>query len=235
MRPPRETYGSPRIHAELQASGSKHGRKRIVRLMRCAGLTGTSRRRKGVRTTRRDKDARPAPDLVDRDFTAVSGINSGSLTPPSWRRRTGSCILPSWWTPGAGRSSLVDGQPFAHCTGSGRVGDGDRATPPWRCHPSLRSRKRNIHLWRSADVARRPACGRQWDWWAMPTTTPCARASSPRRNERSGAGLRLKRKPKWPASALLRAGTIPFGCTPPWVTARRWHTKAIMEVVTTEP
>jgi hypothetical protein len=35
--------------------------------MRGAGLTGASRRRRGVTTTRRDKDARPAPDLVDRD------------------------------------------------------------------------------------------------------------------------------------------------------------------------
>jgi putative transposase len=67
----RETYGSPRIHAELQGTGSKHGRKRIARLMRGAGLSGASRRRKGVTTARRDKDARPAPDLVDRDFTAV--------------------------------------------------------------------------------------------------------------------------------------------------------------------
>jgi putative transposase len=67
----RETYGSPRIHAELSATGSRHGRKRIARLMRAAALTGASRRRKGVTTTRRDKDARPAPDLVDRDFTAV--------------------------------------------------------------------------------------------------------------------------------------------------------------------
>ena len=67
----RETYGSPRIHAELRATGSRHGRKRIARLMRAAALTGASRRRKGVTTTRRDKDARPAPDLVDRDFTAA--------------------------------------------------------------------------------------------------------------------------------------------------------------------
>ena len=42
----RETYGSPRIHAELRATGSRHGRKRIARLMRDAGLTGASRRRK---------------------------------------------------------------------------------------------------------------------------------------------------------------------------------------------
>ena len=33
----RETYGSPRIHAELRAMGSRHGRKRIARLMHGAG------------------------------------------------------------------------------------------------------------------------------------------------------------------------------------------------------
>ena len=53
-----------------QASGQRYGRKRIARLMRTAGLVGASRRRTGVATTRRDKDARPAPDLVDRNFVA---------------------------------------------------------------------------------------------------------------------------------------------------------------------
>ena len=66
----RETYGAPRVHAELRASGETHGRKRIARLMRDAGLVGSSRRRQGPITTRRDKDARPAPDLVDT-FTAA--------------------------------------------------------------------------------------------------------------------------------------------------------------------
>lgn len=70
----RETYGAPRVHAKLRAGGEKHGRKRIARLMRDAGLAGASRRRQGPITTRRDKDARPAPDLVDRDFTAA-GLN----------------------------------------------------------------------------------------------------------------------------------------------------------------
>jgi putative transposase len=67
----RETYGAPRVHAELRAGGQMHGRKRIARLMRDAGLVGACRRRQGPITTRRDKDARPAPDLVDRDFTAA--------------------------------------------------------------------------------------------------------------------------------------------------------------------
>ncbi len=65
----RETYGMPRIHAELAAEGLLVGRKRVARLMRGAGLEGISRRRRG-RTTRRDRDARPAPDLVERNFSA---------------------------------------------------------------------------------------------------------------------------------------------------------------------
>ena len=67
----RATYGVPRVHAALRADGDRHGRKRIARLMRQAGLVGASRRRSGVTTTRRDPDGRPAPDLVDRDFAAA--------------------------------------------------------------------------------------------------------------------------------------------------------------------
>ncbi len=65
----RDTYGSPRVHAELKADGQRLGKKRVARLMRAGGIVGVSHRR-GVVTTRRDKDARPAPDLVDRNFTA---------------------------------------------------------------------------------------------------------------------------------------------------------------------
>jgi putative transposase len=65
----RGTYGAPRVHAELAAGGELVGRKRVARLMRADGLEGASRRR-GMRTTRRSRDARPAADLVGRDFTA---------------------------------------------------------------------------------------------------------------------------------------------------------------------
>lgn len=65
----RGTYGAPRIHAELLDEGYRVGRKRIARLMQAAGLQGVSRR-KGPTTTIRSERARPAADLVARDFTA---------------------------------------------------------------------------------------------------------------------------------------------------------------------
>jgi hypothetical protein len=33
-------YGAPRIHAQLRRQGHRHGRKRVARLMRAAGLHG---------------------------------------------------------------------------------------------------------------------------------------------------------------------------------------------------
>src|SRR6202451_733843 len=65
----RAPYGAPRIHAELEAEGIQVGRKRVARLMRTAGLVGVSRR-KWITTTVRDRNARPAPDLVERNFMA---------------------------------------------------------------------------------------------------------------------------------------------------------------------
>ncbi len=67
------TYGTPRVHAELFEQGVRISRKRVARLMREAGLQGVSRR-KGVRTTVRCPESRPAPDLVERDF-ATPGPN----------------------------------------------------------------------------------------------------------------------------------------------------------------
>ena len=64
------TYGAPRIQAELADHGTQVGCKRVARLMRAAHLQGVSRR-KGPRTTRRQPGAQPAPDLVERDFTAT--------------------------------------------------------------------------------------------------------------------------------------------------------------------
>jgi len=65
----RRIYGAPKLHADLKDLDIRVGRKRVARLMSLHGIVGVSRR-KGCRTTRRDRDARPAPDLVERNFTA---------------------------------------------------------------------------------------------------------------------------------------------------------------------
>jgi len=69
----RGTYGAPRIHRDLRAAGVRVGRKRVARLLKQAGLQGVSRR-KWPRTTIRAEHARPAPDLVQRQF-ATPGPN----------------------------------------------------------------------------------------------------------------------------------------------------------------
>ena len=101
----RETYGAPRVHAELRASGEKHGRKRIARQMRAAELVGASRRRCGVTTTRRNREARPAPDLVERNFVACKPnllwVADITFVPTA----SGFLYLASgFWTRGAARS-----------------------------------------------------------------------------------------------------------------------------------
>jgi putative transposase len=67
----RENYGRPRIQADLRDEGIGASDKRVARLMRERNIHGASRR-KGFKTTVRDKDARPAPDLVDRKFIATA-------------------------------------------------------------------------------------------------------------------------------------------------------------------
>jgi transposase InsO family protein len=62
------TYGAPRVHADLADAGLRHGRKRVARLMRFAGLAGKSPRRWRT-TTVPDPNAGRRPDLVGRDFT----------------------------------------------------------------------------------------------------------------------------------------------------------------------
>jgi len=81
-------YGAPRIHAELRRRGHRHGRKRVARLMRAAGLRGRTPRR-WKRTTIPDPVATARTDLVCRDFAVdAAAVNTrwcGDITYiPTW-------------------------------------------------------------------------------------------------------------------------------------------------------
>src|SRR6266849_9359959 len=54
----RQVYGSPRIHAALQARGMRCGRKRVVRLMQALGLQAKRHRQHKPSTTSSDPTAR---------------------------------------------------------------------------------------------------------------------------------------------------------------------------------
>ncbi len=62
-------YGSPKITADLKDEGYCHGRHKVARLMRIAGLRGCPKRRFRV-TTQRDPSHPVAANLLDQEFTA---------------------------------------------------------------------------------------------------------------------------------------------------------------------
>ena len=81
------TYGRDRVRAELRDRGVLVNHKRIERLMRLAHIQGVSRRRAYVVTTQRDRNAKAAPDLVKRQFsaTAVNQLWVADMTyVPTW-------------------------------------------------------------------------------------------------------------------------------------------------------
>jgi len=60
----RQTYGSPRLVQELRKEGRRHGRNRIARLMKQAGLFGRQKGRYRVQTTESNHDQPIAPNRL---------------------------------------------------------------------------------------------------------------------------------------------------------------------------
>lgn len=67
-RKSRQTYGSPRIQAELVAQGIRCGHNRVARLMRLNGLRAKQKRAFKVKTTDSNHHQPVAPNLLDQDF-----------------------------------------------------------------------------------------------------------------------------------------------------------------------
>ena len=67
----RRTYGSPRIHRDLQACGERVGVNRVARLMRQHGVQ-SKMAKKFVITTDSKNTLSPAPDRIRREFTRAA-------------------------------------------------------------------------------------------------------------------------------------------------------------------
>ena len=92
------TYGSPRIHAELDHQGEAVGRRRVARLMRAAGIEGRAKKR-WRRTTIADPAAETARDLIGRQFEAGGPVDA---------RYVGDITYISTWEGWAYLATVID-------------------------------------------------------------------------------------------------------------------------------
>jgi len=208
----RETYGAPRIHAELIDDGIHVGRKRVERLMKAMGLAGVSRR-KGSRTTFRDERVRPACDLVDRNFyaDAPDRLWVADITyVPTWAGFLYLAIVLDAF------SRRIVGWAMGHNLKTQLVLDAlnmalTQRRPINVIHHS--DQGHSTRPWLLDFDARKPVYGHRWARSAMLMTMPCARASSRRSNAScsTGGSSRPRRRLAWQSSSSSRAGTIPVG------------------------
>jgi len=223
----RQTYGAPRVHADLRGRGERHSRKRIARLMREAGLVGASHRRGGPITTRRDKDARPAPDLVDRNFSATAPnqlwVADITYVPTAAGFLYLAVVLDAW-------SRKIIGWSMANYLRTELVLDalemaiGQRRPDGVIHHSDQGSQYTSLAFGkRCKEAGVRPSMGSVGD--AYDNAMCESFFASSNANCWSDAGSRPRSRPRWPASASSKVGTTRCGCTQPSATARQWPMK----------
>lgn len=67
-----ETYGSPRVHAELKSQGEVCSRKRVAKLMRASGIVAHMFRSSKNTTRKSERPFFVADDLIKQDFKALA-------------------------------------------------------------------------------------------------------------------------------------------------------------------
>ena len=190
----RGTYGAPRIHAELAAKGSYIGRKRVARLMTQAGLAGVSRRR-FVTTTVKD-GGRQAPDLVERNFTAEAPdrLWVADITYiPTWAGFLYLAVVLDAY------SRRIVGWSMATTLATQLVLDALNMALLTRRprgvihHSDQGSQYTSIEF---CQHCRKAGVRPRWARSATRTTTPCARAPSPRSNASCSRAAGSRRRPR---------------------------------------
>lgn len=157
----------------------------VARLMRTEDLRGVSRRKSPRTTNRKPEEARPTPDLIQRDFTAsrpnelwarIQLHLRAVQVSRSFERGLGFCTSPSWWMPGAA---------------------GKRASaPPWARSGIAEFTLSEVEgIMPSARVSSRP-----WNWNVNCSTV---------------IAFRPRQKHAWLYSSSLKAGTIRTDDTQP--------------------
>lgn len=218
-----QTYGMPRVHAQLRHDGQCVSRKRVAALMREAGIRGVSRRRGFTVTTERNERQRPAPDLVNRRFaaTAPNELWVADMTYiPTWAGFLYlAVVLDAFsrkvvgWAMG---EEMTANLVLAALNMALHTRNPESVIHHWTREVSTRA-------WRSANGVARWACGPPWEPWATPTTTRWPRASSPRWSASCSIGAAGGPKPRRErrCSRGSKVGTTRGGCTPRWGTAHR--------------
>ena len=191
-----------------------------------AGLLGASRRRGTIVTTRQDKEARPAPDLVDRNFVASRPnqlwVADITFVPTASGFLYLAVVLDAW-------SRKVVGWSMAHHLRTELVLDalemaiGQRRPDGVIHHSDQGSQYTSLAFGkRCKEAGVRPSMGSVGDAYDNAMCESFFATLECELLERR----RLRRRPRrrWPASALSKAGTTRCGCIPPSATTRPWPT-----------
>ena len=222
-------YGAPNILEDLREEGIRVGKKRVARLMKVDGLRGVCRR-KFVITKTRDADAQPSADLVQRQFSAdaPNRLWVADITyVPTWAGFLYLAVVLDAFSRRIVGWAMAEHLRTELVLSALNMAIGQRRAKALYITPTTaRSTPRS----NSGFAAKKPKSGPRWERWAMPTTTRCARASSPRSNASCLIAGALQRKPRraWRSSSSLKAGTTRRGAIRASGESRPWSSNGVI-------